>query len=260
MRLLFIRHAEPDYEHDTLTLKGIREAEILSEYINDLNIDEIYKSPLGRASKTAEYSLKKLGMTAKTCDWLQEFPAVFDPNLSPDAAMAYKTELSKDPESNLYNKHIIWDILPSYYGLHPEFFERNSWRNSDIAANSNMNEQYDYVEKSFLELLSEHGYEKEGDTFNVTESNDKTIAFFCHFGITSVLLSILWNISPFVPLQYMATAPTSVTELVTEEREKGIAIFRALRIGDISHLNMAKEKPSFSARFCEKYDNTSERH
>ena len=260
MRLLFIRHGDPDYVNDTLTEKGIREASILADHISTFHIDEIYQSPLGRAQKTAEYSLKKLGMTAKTCDWLREFPALFDPNLSADAAMAFKTELSKDSESGLYNKHIIWDILPSYYGLHPELFYRNSWRSSDIAANSNMNEQYDYVAKSFLELLSEHGYEKEGDTFKVTESNDKTIAFFCHFGITSVLLSILWNISPFVPLQYMAMAPTSVTELVTEEREKGIAIFRALRIGDITHLNMAKEKPSFSARFCETYDAINERH
>lgn len=30
MRLIFIRHAEPDYEHDSLTEKGWREAKLLA--------------------------------------------------------------------------------------------------------------------------------------------------------------------------------------------------------------------------------------
>jgi len=54
--------------------------------------------------------------------------------------------------------------------------------------------------------------------------------------------------------------PTSVTTLVTEERRKGIAYFRMLAFGDISHLYIAGEEPSFSGRFCETYDNFDERH
>lgn len=260
MRLFFIRHGDPDYENDTLTQKGIREAECLSNYIHNLGIDKAYQSPLGRARKTAEYSLEKLGMEADTLDWLKEFPALYDPNLLPDANDAYRTELTKDSESGSYNKRIVWDILPSYFAVHPELFGRDSWRNCRLVENSNMIEVYDRVRKSFLELLAEYGYEKSGDVFRVEKGNDKKLAFFCHFGITSVLMSVLFNISPFVPLQFMAMAPTSVTEIVTEERENKIAIFRALRIGDITHLNMANENPSFSARFCEMYENMDERH
>ena len=73
-------------------------------------------------------------------------------------------------------------------------------------------------------------------------------------------MSYIWNVSPFVTLQNLAMAPTSVTELVTEEREKGIAIFRTLRTGDITHLTMGDEQPSFSARFCERFENEDERH
>jgi probable phosphoglycerate mutase len=58
----------------------------------------------------------------------------------------------------------------------------------------------------------------------------------------------------------MAIAPTSVTELITEEREKGCAIFRAIRIGDLTHLNIAGVEPSCSGRFCERYENENERH
>ena len=108
--------------------------------------------------------------------------------------------------------------------------------------------------------MEDHGYKRDGDIYRVTEGNDKTIALFCHFGITCVMLSRLWNVSPFIPLQFLAMAPTSVTEVVTEEREKGLAIFRTLRVGDITHLTMGNEEPSFSARFCEKFENDWERH
>ena len=260
MRLLFIRHGDPDYSIDNLTEKGKIEAELLANMIDTFGIDEVYQSPLGRAKATAAYSLNRLGKEAITLDWLREFPAQFDPNLSQTANMAFITELQKAKDSESYEKRIIWDILPSYYGLHPELFDNNNWCDSELVKCSNMMEIYDHVKTSFFEFLSQKGYERNNGVFKVTQSNTQTIAFFCHFGITAVLLSMLWNISPFVPMQFLATAPTSVTEVVTEERQKGIATFRALRIGDISHLNIAGEKPSFSARFCEIYENENERH
>ncbi len=261
MRLLFIRHGDPDYEHDTLTEKGIREAICLADHIGTLKIDEAYQSPLGRAQRTAEYCLKKLGMTAETLDWLREFPAVIDPGVSEEAHKAFPShELWWDKKAERYIPRIMWDVMPAYYGEHPELFDREGWRESKLVQESNMVETYDHVRECFLTFLSEHGYRKDGELFAAEANNELTIAFFCHYGITSVLMSILWNTSPFIPLQYMATAPTSVTELVTEERQKGIAIFRALRIGDTTHLAMAGEEPSFSARFCERFENEDQRH
>ena len=49
MRLLFIRHGDPDYEHDCLTHKGIQEAKLLSERMKRETMDHIYVSPMGRA-------------------------------------------------------------------------------------------------------------------------------------------------------------------------------------------------------------------
>ncbi len=143
---------------------------------------------------------------------------------------------------------------------HPEIFDANAWRDSELVKHTNMCEVYDHVTECFDKLLSEYGYEKNGTVFNVRANNEKVLAFFCHFGITSVLLSHLWGASPFVPLQFLAMAPTSVTELVTEEREKGIAIFRTLRVGDITHLTMGNEPPAFSARFGERFENEDLRH
>lgn len=49
MRLIFIRHGEPDYEHDSLTEKGWREAKLLAARTKDWHVDDFYVSPLGRA-------------------------------------------------------------------------------------------------------------------------------------------------------------------------------------------------------------------
>ena len=260
MKLIFIRHGDPDYINDSLTEKGVEEAKALSEHICSLGIDVVYQSPLGRSVKTAGPSLEKLGIPATTLDWLEEFPARFDPNISPSAREAYRPALKLSADGKLYEKRIVWDMLPSYYADHPELFDRYAWRESEIAECSDMLRVYDHVAQSFITLLAGYGYEKKGDVFKVTEGSSKTLAFFCHFGITSVFLSVLWNVSPFIPLQFLAMAPTSVTELASEEREKGTAIFRTLRIGDISHLSLSGLKPSFSARFCERFENEDERH
>ena len=119
---------------------------------------------------------------------------------------------------------------------------------------------YDNVVKNLDKLLAKYGYIREGMSYRVEKAHTKTVTFFCHFGLTCVVLSHLLNISPFSLWHGLALAPTSVTEVVTEEREKGIAMFRSLRMGDISHLAVAKEQPSFSARFCEIYDNQEQRH
>lgn len=38
MKLIIIRHGDPDYENDTLTVKGVREAKLLSERISKLDV------------------------------------------------------------------------------------------------------------------------------------------------------------------------------------------------------------------------------
>ena len=73
MRILIIRHAEPDYRLDALTAKGRREAELLAERLCRIPAEAYYVSPLGRAQETAGYTLRRVGRQAVTLDWLQEF-------------------------------------------------------------------------------------------------------------------------------------------------------------------------------------------
>ena len=50
MRILLIRHGDPDYVNDTLTEKGRREAALLAKRAASMNMGECYKSPARIAS------------------------------------------------------------------------------------------------------------------------------------------------------------------------------------------------------------------
>ena len=78
MRLLIVRHGDPDYSIDSLTEKGWKEAEYLSERLSKLDVKDFYVSPLGRAKDTASFTLKKMNRTAVECDWLREFDVLID--------------------------------------------------------------------------------------------------------------------------------------------------------------------------------------
>lgn len=257
MRILLIRHGDPDYENDTLTEKGRREAELLAKTADDLKLGSCFVSPLGRARDTAACCLKRTGLTAQTLDWLEEFPAKLDLNLYPEMRKAYQNVRMKD---GVYLPRCVWDMLPAYWTAHEEYFDRKKWRESEVARCSDLVQKYDEVIHAFDEFLERYGYVREKQVYRVRKASEETVTFFCHFGITCVLLSHLWNVSPFILWHGLALAPTSVTEVVTEERQKGIASFRGLRLGDISHLYAGYEPASFAARFAEVYDNMEQRH
>lgn len=242
MRLLFIRHGDPDYEHDSLTKKGWHEAELLSERISQLNIRDFYVSPLGRAKDTASLSLKKMNRTAAECDWLREFaPRILRPDVPDQEA-------------------ISWDWLPEDWTKDEAFYRRDLWGTNEIMKAGNVKDEYDWVIKNFDALLARYGYVRDGENYRVETPNRDTIAFFCHFGLECVLLSHLMNVSPMVLWHHACAAPSSVTSVYTEERRKGTAIFRVSSFGDISHLYAGNEEPAFAARFCETYDCKEERH
>ena len=93
MRLLIVRHGDPDYVADSLTQTGWREAELLSRRLEKLEIAAFYVSPLGRARDTASETLKRMGREAETLDCLQEFPVwMYDPDIGRD--------------------RVLWDWLP----------------------------------------------------------------------------------------------------------------------------------------------------
>ena len=236
MKLLLIRHGDPDYEHDGLTETGRREAEALAPRIAPLEVRDYYVSPLGRARATAAPTLAAAGREAEVCDWLQEFSI---PVRRPDRA----------------DSPIPWDWLPQDWLREERFLSPTAWREVPLFREAGVGEAYDRVTAAFDALLARHGYEREGLLYRVREPNEDRLVFFCHFGLSCLLMSHLLNCSPMVLWQGLAMAPASVTTLNSEERRPGFAQFRAAAVGDVSHLYVKGMEPSFACRFCETYGN-----
>ena len=237
MKLLIIRHGDPDYAIDGLTEIGRREAEALAGRIAPMEITEYFVSPLGRAKATAEPTLRKAGRRAVECDWLREFSI---PVKRPDV-----DGLSRVP----------WDWLPQDWLADPRLLAHDRWRENEIMRNADVGGAYDRVIREFDALLARCGYEREGLLYRAVQPNTDTLAFFCHLGLGCVLMSHLMNCSPMVLWEGTALPPSSVSVFHTEERRPGLAAFRAASIGDVSHLYAAGLEPSFAARFCEVYGN-----
>ena len=106
MKLLIIRHGDPDYEHDSLTEKGWREAEYLAEMLSKQDITSFYCSPYGRARDTASLTLKKMGREAETLPWMAEF--TISAHDRPDGS-----------------RHCVtWDLLPAWRTEQPKLAEK----------------------------------------------------------------------------------------------------------------------------------------
>ena len=235
MRILFLRHAEPDYVHDSLTEKGEREARYLAERIQKEYpvIKQFYCSPLGRAQKTASYTLSLFHQEAVTCDWLREFDASID---RPD---------------DLSRKHIAWDWVPKDVDDSRELYLPDRFQQNKTLEESDFKGKYLRVVSGFDRILANHGYVREGTYYKVKDSNHDVIAIFSHFGVSSILISRLMNCSPYSIWENAIALPSSLTEFISEERKEGQALFRMNQYSSISHLEMHDEPASFSGRFCE---------
>ena len=144
MKLLIVRHGDPDYTIDSLTEKGWKEVEFLSEKLSKLDIKDFYVSPLGRAKDTASLTLKKMNRTATECDWLREFDVLID---RPDVTD---------------RKIILWDWLPQDWSMDERFYQYDHWFENERLQAADTKKHYDYVTGEFDKLLAEHGYVREG--------------------------------------------------------------------------------------------------
>lgn len=135
MKLLIIRHGDPDYTIDSLTEKGHREAEMLAERIAPMDIAAYYVSPLGRAKATAEYTLRKCGRSAETLDWLHEFDRSLI--IGPDG-----------------QRRIAWDMLPQNWTSVPEYYDKEKWIDVPVMAEADMRNGITYVQNGLTSNVS----------------------------------------------------------------------------------------------------------
>lgn len=233
MRILIIRHGEPNYALDSLTKKGFYEAELLSRKLVGEHIDKIYLSPLGRAQRTADPTIKKTGLTAQVLPWLREFPGGVN--------HPYATRLHE-------STRCPWNMPPQMWTDVPGIFDNERWRGAPFYEGTDIPETYEAICASFDAFLAEHGYVREGQLFHIRpgfEDSTETVAFFCHLGLGCALLAHLMHVS-LPALWHSIFLPTSSVTTVLMERhlDAPVAHARLVGIGDTGHLFAAGEPVS----------------
>jgi probable phosphoglycerate mutase len=240
MKIILIRHGDPDYANDRLTEKGRREAKLLAKRIEKWKVTDFYSSPLGRALETASFSLEKMKRQVTAYDWLKEFyfPVT-------------------DPVSGRHG--VPWDFVPSFRTSEPLFYDRTGWLDTPVMQSApEIKAKYFEACDELDRLLAGYGYIREGGFYRVpgkkevfiketaapgstaasfhSDEDEDVIVIFAHLGIITVILSHLLGI-PFPLLPHsLYLAPASVTILGSEERWSNEAAFRIQVAGDTSHL------------------------
>lgn len=233
MQILIVRHGEPDYEHDSLTEKGFHEAELLADRLCELDIQDFYVSPLGRAQATAAPTLARLGRKAETLSWLTEFRG--------------RIRLSGEGEV------IPWNLPPQYWTRCPELYDVNRWNENERFRTGCYTEILKETCQGLDSLLLRYGYRRDGYLFHTEFNTDARIVLFCHQALGLTILALMLGISPVV-MQHSFFMPTSsVTTLITEERVRGEIFFKCMQVGDTSHLYTAGEPVSSYGLFPEVY-------
>lgn len=235
MRIIFIRHGDPDYENDTLTEKGWREAELLSKRVVHWDVTDFYCSPLGRAQDTASCSLKAMNRTAVTLPWMKEF--------------YYPVT---DPCTGRFG--VPWDFMPEYWTKVPEFYDKDRWTDAPLLLeNAELKPAAAEAFKGFDALLASYGYERDGECYHVAKHNDDTIVIFCHLGAALLMVGHLCGIAPSLLWHSVFLPTTSVTVLNSEERQNDTAFFRIQMLGDTRHLHDGGEPVSIAGSYAEPF-------
>ena len=227
MRFLIIRHGDPDYEHDSLTERGFKEAEALGEWLGRCRIDHIYASPLGRAQRTAEPTAKAHGLEIETLDWLMEFPAAIDPPYAENGINAPKMGCP-------------WNMLPQYWTKQKEFYDPDKWSSHPLYADGTVQKVVDRIDRGWDELTRKWGYVRNGQIYDISPDADRkaVVALFCHLGLGNALISRITGAAlPFV-WQTMFLPTSSVTTFYTEVYPwyPDQCHMRLIGLGDVSHL------------------------
>lgn len=222
MRILIIRHADPDYANDSVTEEGKLEADALARRLasgNDGKITHLYTSPRGRARVTAAPSEAALGLTAKVEEWTREltyWPTLPPTDLPNDSVLAmWDMPAGQVRSIDSLTKSAQWSLIPDIESA------RGLYENLQVDSDA---------------FIARHGYVREGHQYRIARPNRDVIAVFCHAGFGLSWLAHLLNIPLAMAWTSFYLAPSSVTTILFDERSPDFACPRAIGVSDVGHL------------------------
>ncbi len=178
MRIIFVRHGEPDYANDCLTPAGKIQALAAAERLQEEDIEEIYSSPLGRAAQTAAAASEALKLPVTTLDYMRELHWG-----------------SVDGTPIPFNGH-PWDMADDLARQGWDL-TNPSWRKHPYFANNIVTAEADHVAEKTDEWLLSLGYERNGAYYRCIREDDrqKTVALFSHGGSSAAAMAHILNLT-----------------------------------------------------------------
>ncbi len=170
MRIIFVRHGEPDYERDCLTETGRRQAASAAERLAGEGISEIFSSPMGRALETASFTAERLGLPVEVLDFMHEIswggPGV--------------------PE-----RGHPWTLADRMISLEDFDFYSRDWHGHPYFKKNEAASYADRIGPEFDAFLAGRGYRHEGTRFFCETDEERTLAVFSHGGSGACVLAHL---------------------------------------------------------------------
>ena len=180
MRIIFVRHGDPDYARDCLTDKGRRQAELAAERLEGEGIGQIWSSPQGRAMQTAQAASARLGIApVRVLDCMHEIcwgSADGTPAVAGGNPWNIADQLVREG----------WDLTRADWREHPYF-------RANLAA-----PEADKVARGIDAWLEGLGCRREGLYYRCLspESAEATVALFGHGGSSAAAMAHILNL-PF---------------------------------------------------------------
>ena len=220
MRILFIRHGEPNYEKDCLTGSGRRQAEAVAARLAGEGIEAVFASPMGRALETARPTARRLGLPVAVLDFMHEIDWG-GPNI---------------PE----NGH-PWTLGDRMIADEGYDFLTHDWREHPYFRENVATEYYAMIADRFDGFLAAQGYVREGTRYRCGTDRERTIALFSHGGSGACALSRLLNL----PFPYVCSVlPYDFTSVIIVRLpvEPGRCVRPRLELfNDCAHLAAASD-------------------
>ena len=193
MRIIMIRHGEPDYEKDCLTETGKRQAEAAAGRLEREGITRIYASPMGRAAETAAFTAKRLNLPVQTLPFMHEI-SWGGPGIPAEGHP--------------------WTVSDRMICLDDFDFYRADWREHPAFRGNRAAEYLDEISAQTDRLLLKHGYRHEGTRFYCGTDHPETFAIFSHGGSGACMLAHLLAL----PFPYVCTVmPYEFTSVIILE-------------------------------------------
>ena len=224
MKILFIRHGDPNYKDNCLTPLGHLQAEALGERLRNssLQIDKIYSSKFGRAIETAEHTAVKLGKEIEILDFMHEITTSL-----PNAGEEDKVRLSPWLGTARYLEQ----------GINVAAVDENEL---DLYSDTRMKGEDTRVIEGFDAWFAGQGYVREGLGYRCTRKNDETVLIFAHGGSISCLLGHFINTSAVHFCCFFRIRCTGICE-VQFKGEPGDFVSPAIySVSDASHMEEIK--------------------